>query len=430
MIDPALQRTAFGDSGGPVFRGQSGELLPMPATRGFRGTTTAFDGPPLIPTDVPPPAPSAPPAPPAPHDPFHPVLPEMPDGSLDVGFDGMAGFADHFGAGDGVAQKFCNCVFFETEYLLWCLRDEKIPPLVTTGLSPAMLTLGSFGSQVVLGGNSEDTGAHSGLRLRAGFWLDTDHSIGFEASYFVLNQEDKTFSATSLGSPALGIPFVTGTGAPSAFPLAGPGFMGGASAQLMNRLWGAEANLRHNVTAGPGGYVDVIGGFRVLGLDDNFTFDAASTVTGVTPLAFSDSFATRNRIYLGQIGAEAERQWGPWSMTLTGKLGLGGNDNDIEIHGTTVQGRTFNGGLFASGANLGKFKHDNFVFVPELGLKLGYQFNNCVRATLGYNFLYVNKVGRAAEQIDQVLGGNHPAFIYSASSFWAQGLTAGLEFRY
>jgi hypothetical protein len=79
--------------------------------------------------------------------------------------------------------------------------------------------------------------------------------------------------------------------------------------------------------------------------------------------------------------------------------------------------------------------------VPEVGVTLGYQFNDHIRAFAGYNFLYWNNVARAGNQVDTSvntnllappLGGgpSRPAFSFNGSEFWAQGVTFGIEFRY
>jgi hypothetical protein len=296
-----------------------------------------------------------------------------------------------------------------------------------------MLVPGAMGNQVLIGGSSEDTGCHSGVRIRGGGWIDRDHSIGFEGSYFFLGLQSNDSSASSMGMPLLGVPFLTTGGRPGTpVILAGGGLMGGAVAEVKDRLWGAEANFRHNLKAGPNGFLDLILGFRAIGLDDDFSFTTSRTNgAGATLLTF-DSFATRNRVYAGQIGLEGERQWGPWSLNATAKIGVGGNDVDTDIGGTSSLGSlTAPTGLFAQRTNSGRHKHDSCVVVPEIGLKVGYQVNSCTRLSLGYNFLFISQVARAGEQIDPVLAAaGHPAFAFNSSSFWAQGLTAGLEFRY
>src|SRR5262249_45033457 len=220
-----------------------------------------------------------------------------------------------FGCGDGVVNDFNNLFFFNSEYLLWWLRGNRVPPLVTaSSVNPltAGMVLG-LGTEVVFGGSSEGRDTHSGFRLRGGFWLDRDHTLGLEASYFFLDQQSRNFFVGSAGVPVLAVPFLdtSSGGSQSAFIFALPGEPGSARATLMTRLWGAEANLRGNLWDGPCGHIDLIGGFRALGLDDNFLFGVASVVpppaAGGEPVTVvaNDPFATRTRSYGAQCAVTA-----------------------------------------------------------------------------------------------------------------------------
>jgi hypothetical protein len=85
---------------------------------------------------------------------------------------------------------------------------------------------------------------------------------------------------------------------------------------------------------------------------------------------------------------------------------------------------------------------DTFTVVPELGLNIGYQLTNHIRAFVGYNFLYWSSVVRPGDQIDPRVNTNLipppistagpavPAFAFHGSDFWAQGITLGVEFRW
>ncbi len=107
--------------------------------------------------------------------------------------------------------------------------------------------------------------------------------------------------------------------------------------------------------------------------------------------------------------------------------------------------RTFSGGLLALSTNSGHFRTDRFAVLPEFGLKVGYQFTDHLRLTLGYDVLYWSSVVRPGGQIDRNLdttlipnfrtadvptGQAHPMVLMRETDFWAQGLTVGLEFRY
>jgi hypothetical protein len=359
--------------------------------------------------------------------------PMMP-GSPALSWEGEAIDPDRYGTGDGVTRTFNNLFYIENEFLLYSVSGTRLPPLVTSGLggipgfTPTALATPT--TQILFGNNQQDTGAQSGYRLRFGLWLDRDHSLGAEGSYFFLGQNSSTFTSTSLGMPFLGVPASTGT-TEGAFLLAQPGVIGGATARLDTRLWGAEFNLRRNVLQGANWHVDVLAGFRAMGLDDSFNFATSTMPLGSLAITRVDNFATRNRFYGGQLGTYAEYRYGKWSFDITSKLALGNNNQRVEISGASMQGMTtVTGGTFAQSTNIGSYSRDKFALASETGLRVSYQWTDALRTTVGYNLLYVSNVVRPGEQIDRVFTNNRPSFDFKGTDFWAQGLTLGVEWRY
>ena len=136
---------------------------------------------------------------------------------------------------------------------------------------------------------------------------------------------------------------------------------------------------------------------------------------------------------------------------VTAKLALGATQELVVIDGGTTLSQpgaapvTAPGGVLAQTSNIGRYFRNEFAVVPEIGLKLGWQIRPHVAANVGYNFLYWSHVVRPGDQLDRTvnpslaptdqlfgngLGANRPAFDFQSSSFWAQGLTVGLTFRY
>ena len=109
--------------------------------------------------------------------------------------------------------------------------------------------------------------------------------------------------AASSGTTVLAVPFVNPvTRAEDRLLLAMPDVAQGATtATLQTRLWGTEANLRTSLLGGMGGHLDLLAGFRALGLDDNFQLNAVTLPFDpmAAGAAFQDRFATRNRFYGG-----------------------------------------------------------------------------------------------------------------------------------
>jgi hypothetical protein len=103
----------------------------------------------------------------------------------------------------------------------------------------------------------------------------------------------------------------------------------------------------------------------------------------------------------------------------------------VRITGNTLTpAGVITGGIFAQPSNMGTFRRNEFSIVSEVGVRVGYQVTDYMRALVGYDFLYWMNVARPGEQIDRALGGGRPVFAFRSSDFWTHGLTAGLELRY
>src|SRR5262245_59256062 len=107
---------------------------------------------------------------------------------------------------------------------------------------------------------------------------------------------------------------------------------------------------------------------------------------------------------------------------------------------------TGRGGLYALVSNIGRFERNDFAYVSEFGVKLGFELNDHWRIYAGYNILYLSNVVRAGDQIDRVVNFNmapepgnlnpgivqpaRPAVLFRQSDFWAQGGQFGLEYHW
>jgi hypothetical protein len=104
-------------------------------------------------------------------------------------------------------------------------------------------------------------------------------------------------------------------------------------------------------------------------------------------------------------------------------------------------------GFYALPSNIARHTQTGFAVVPEVTANVGYNITYNIRAYLGYSFLYIDNVARPGTQIDHaistaqspVLGGNPnipltaqtvPAFSFTRTDFWAQGLNLGLQIAF
>jgi hypothetical protein len=233
-----------------------------------------------------------------------------------------------------------------------------------------------------------------------------------------------------------------------------PGLVsGGVQVQQDSRIWGGEVNFRGKVKSSDHFALHVLVGGRFLELDEGLAvtenvaiLPTVPTIGGLSAVAL-DQFGTRNRLYAGQLGLEAEWTWCCWFVNLRTKLAMGVMEENATVQGTTqTGGTTVQGAFLALPTNIGSRSRDQFALAPEFGLNVGYIFCERLRASLGYNFLYLSEVLRPGDQIDfginpaQGLPGSRgtggppipprPAFTFNSSDFWTQGLVLSLEFRY
>jgi hypothetical protein len=342
------------------------------------------------------------------------------------------------------------------EALLWWMKDSSAPPpLVSTGI------LGQPGTTVLLGGEDLNTHEHPGLRVTAGYW--GGERWGLEASGFYLPSRSVSHGVSSsgaIGSQDLSIPFVDVTlpgESITGLSVAGR-FSGEAREELSARLLGAELHGAVNLAVTAASRVDLLGGFRYVNLRENFAFTTSSPNVAPRPpdvFQTKDRFETTNNFYGGQVGVRARSGWGSWKFNGTAKLALGAMVQSVDIDGFVLtndfngfgEPQKFAGGYFAQPTNIGTHTRTAFAVIPEVGLNAGYDVTHALTFFLGYTFLYTNTVVRPGDQIDRginptqnasfggtpptpLVGPARPAFQPHGSSFWAQGLNAGVALRF
>jgi len=372
------------------------------------------------------------------------------------------------------------CFWISGEYLLWTIKSAPTPPLVTVNPGGSTnLALGSPGTAVAYGGSGQSFDLRSGGRFTLGFALPcTCNQLGFETTYFfIANSSNNAVFGPSAGVASIGRPFTNGGPPPMTVPPTPPNFQdaeivaapaaginGSVGINTTNQFWGIEENLRYPITCGCNWKLDFLAGFRYLNLAEGLQIGENLTVTQATPPAIFgnapaqfaadpnfivvDSFHTSNNFYGGQIGLDAECRWRRWFLGATGKLALGDMHETVSINGSTVisggpGAGSFPGGLLAlQGTNIGQYSRNTFAVVPELGVRLGFYVTERLRAFVGYDVVYASSVVRPGDQIDRNVnptyqpnngppqGAALPAFQFRTTDFWAQGLTAGLEWKY
>jgi hypothetical protein len=364
-------------------------------------------------------------------------------------------------------------IWFSAEYLLWWTSAAPNPvPLVTTfpagtAALPGFAlpgAIGGPGTQFVFGGESIDTGDRSGGRFTLGGWLNPQQTVGLEGSYFFIARRavTQTVSSDAGGSPFLGMPFFdAGSATEKVFNIASPGTVaGGAVLTVTSQLQGADLNALVKVPKNDPWRLDALVGVRYLNLSERLTFAQngaglpGSRNAGVVSSAVDD-FTTHNNFYGGQIGARGEARLGILFLSATAKVALGDMNEVVRISGSTLANesggvlvptaQTTVGGFFTQRSNIGRYSRDEVCVVPEVDISPGVQLAQWARLFVGYTFLYASDVARPGTQIDHqinlsqqaafrpggiLVGPARPAFSFSGSDYWAQGLNFGLQLRY
>lgn len=377
--------------------------------------------------------------------------------------EGMAcddsGYDGDWGWDAPVCGAACCPLWGSFEYLLWWDRNADYPALATT--SPVgtpredAAVLGEGSTSILFG---RDTGiegeSFSGGRLTLGFWLDTCQVTGIGGRGWGTEEHEESFSATSSGSTILGRPFFNAfTREQDALLLGFPNELrGNLRVSADTQAQGAQAFFRRLSRSGCNYRIDLIYGYRYLGVDDSLRIDnslefinSADTNFG-TRIDQFDLFELENEFHGGELGLMGHSVDGRWTLDFLATVALGSMQQRANIRGRTTSTpdggspTTLNGGLLTQGTNIGHFEDDPFSVVPEVTVTLGYCATPRLDFSIGYTFLYASNVARAADVIDTTVnlsqqtgdleGPARPAFRFRDSGYWLQGLNFGLNLRY
>jgi len=284
-----------------------------------------------------------------------------------------------------------SCLWIDGEYLLWWSKGQPLP----------------FTSENL------DYGAFSGFRITVGGWLDSERQFGLEGRAFWLPEQTAGISAATPGS----------------FPIPGLG-LSVASAQASvtsnSTLFGADLNGVYSLYRGSSLHAELLGGFRYVGLDENLTASASGMVnfpSGTASASAVAAFHTLNDFYGGQIGARAGGRWGRFTADITGTVALGATQESLDLDALATE--TVGKITKTDFANPHLYRTP-FSVVPEAQARVGYDVTKSLKLFVAYDFLYMSIVARPG---DQALSFVPPAHLQT-TSYWAQGITFGAEYRF
>jgi hypothetical protein len=327
------------------------------------------------------------------------------------------------------------------EYVLWWLREGRMPATLTTSSQASRGLLGEPDTRILYGDDRLQTrhgDRFNGVRLTLGYWFDDAQTIGVEGSGFFLERDSTHFKATSDGSTLLARVYENPDGSPASTILAGQApdgpHSGGFVGYTRVELFGEEANLVAPLLVNDGFRLEALGGARFLQMRDRTDLTAAGHLLPqqTTLYGLEDHYRADNAYYGGQVGLRGTASRGRWFLNLRGEIGLGGNVEKVRAFGSTLfqtptERLVTPTGLTVQASNTGTFDRTALNMVSEVGLNLGYRITERVQVFGGYTFLLWDGALRSADQIDLVVGGGRPTIPFKSDLFWAQGLNAGLE---
>jgi hypothetical protein len=332
------------------------------------------------------------------------------------------------------------------EFLYWWMDGSYTPPLLTTDVVSTPFfdegVLGNGTSTILFGNQKLNTDGQPGVRADVGFWLNPETRIEVDGFGLIGDTDTYTATSNSSGSPVL-----------AALPIASPGlFSGSFNSTAKSYLLGMGIQGMRNMNFADLGFDrmyrnDFVFGFRYLRLDESLSVNSSTnSIPAGFSLQLSDQFETVNNFYGSTVGLMSEARMNRWCFTAIGTLGIGTTQQKVTIAGSGVRttgGVTTSldsGFLAVNGSNIGTYKSNQFTLVPQLELKLAYDFTPRLRATVGYDLIYWSSVVRPGDQIDTDInltnffppyeGPPGPVFPGMTTDLFVQGVNVGGEFRF
>jgi hypothetical protein len=350
------------------------------------------------------------------------------------------------------------------DYLFAFLRGMNLPVLVTTsqpGTARSVAGILSAPTTTTLyGGEWVDGNLRSGFRVGLGFWFSPERNLGLEAGFVTILSQTSNFSANSFDGTILARPYTDATtGLQQAVLVAFPGSSNGSiniSAQS-GSFYSAHVDLAE--TAFDYGWFRMTSllGYRFYRYDETIRANQIILPSSTNIFPFpagtqiinNDTFATRNVFHGIDMGFRSQFFWNDLTVDVLTKLAFGRvtrtftTEGDQTVMAPGFPTTTQSGGVLALGSNSGTTTTGDWKCMPEAGVSLSWQIRNNITARIGYSFLLLNGVARAADQIDTTINpnlfpgnggaaipGSRPSANHIRTDVWIQSLNVGVQFVY
>ena len=343
------------------------------------------------------------------------------------------------------------------EYLGWGSEGMFVPALITTSPAGTASTdagvIGEPGTGVVFGNGHMNDNVRSGGRFELGTWFHPEQLDGIGVTYTFLGERTDSYRASSAEYAILSRPFFNvSSGAQDARIIVYPGLASGSVAvSSENQFQSLALDYRRRGVRSGRFQIDYLLGYMFAEFDESlFIRDSSLSLSGVTQgtlIEIEEAFESKNSFHGAAFGIMAREELSDrWVGDVFAKGALGGVYSRTEISGqtdTTINGATTTtpGGLLTQASNIGDHRDGYVSSYWELGLKLRRRLGMNSTLSFGYSWVLLSHVERAGEQIDLgvnvtqippgvLVGEARPGFPEAKSSYWAQGLSVGLECQF
>lgn len=344
--------------------------------------------------------------------------------------------------------------YARVEFLWWWMKQDEVPPLVTTGPDGTTGLPGDPGVSLIYGGEMQSRhDRFIGVRPTLGLWFNDCRTVGVEASAIFLERDSSILHIKRVTTPLFQLYEDANTGQVAAEQFAGV-FPNGVVRRGSIQVYGRKEL-----------YVEDLRGLVLLQEDQSwrwygivgakfaqFRNQLNNVMTGLDEpdlnvlYGVTDNFYSYDRFYGGQVGLRLEAERGPWQAQLTLSSGIGANEQRIRIDGqrevrTPLTQDVRPVGLHVQYTNTGDWSRWVFDAIPELNLNVSWGPCEWFRVQAGYSLIYWMRVLRASDQLDAVntnqivegpefTGQTRPILPWKETSFWTQGLSLGVEVRW
>jgi hypothetical protein len=294
--------------------------------------------------------------------------------------------------------------------------------------APPLLHADSATGPLLYGNERINSPLKAGFSLNGGLWLNEEHTRGVDASFLAVSG----FGSNSVIFPDGDPPLVLPAGG-FAFPLndMSRGYGGAFQAGLSTTFTTADVNYRQNLYCTGNTRLDALVGYRFAHLGDDYEVYGKRLGPDGEIVRFRDEAHTRTNFHGGQIGLAGEARSDRWFVTGSGKIAFGESYSDAEFEGKfRLNGTVAPFGLYARPGLRGTTSASQFAVMPAAAVTLGRQLGDHARVSVGYTFLYLNRVARGPDVFATALT---PALVRSdveTTDVWLQSVNLSFELRY